>query len=94
MEDSPLTWQSLLPPVVMYGRLLLETDLSFPLSFSLPRSPNQEKGRQEGMEETEGETPPLGASTRLTHKPLETGTQVKYRASRNTERRNVMCVGA
>lgn len=57
--------------MVKYGKLLLDTDRSLSLllspssSFSLPRSPNQGKGRQEGMEvtEPEGETS-VGSSTR------------------------------
>lgn len=76
MRRSSLTW-SLLPVVVRYGKLLLDTDrslslpLSPPASFSLPRSPNQGKGRQEGMEVTEpdGETP-AGSSTRSPQDPL------------------------
>lgn len=47
----------LLPEVVRYGKLLLDTDRSrsrlLSPSSSLPLSPNQGNGRQEGMEVTE-----------------------------------------
>ena len=78
----------------MYGKLLLDTERSFSLSsplpfsraLSLPRSPNQGKCRQEGMEvlEREGDTPLLVSSTRSPHEPLETDkTQQKKRKKKN-----------
>lgn len=68
----------LLPEVVRYGKLLLDTErslsrlLSPSSSFSLPLSPNQGNGRQEGMEVTEpdGETS-AGSSNRSTLDALE-----------------------
>lgn len=68
----------LLPEVVRYGKLLLDTDrsrsrlLSPSSSFSLPLSPNQGNGRQEGMEVTEpdGETS-AGSSNRSSLDALE-----------------------
>ncbi len=47
------------------GRLPLDAERSFSLSFSFSRSPNQENGMQEGMEEMEpeGETLLLDSSS-------------------------------
>lgn len=83
-KSNVLTW-SLLPVVVRYGKLLLDTDrsLSLPLSssksFSFLGSPNQGKGKQEGMEvmEPDGEIP-VGSSTRSPYDPLDRNNETPH----------------